>query len=92
MRPRLRRANPVCEACKHGFEVTYKKPQELRRYLNRAGRIMPRRLSRMCAKHQRRLNQEIKRARTMAMLPYQLEESVPIGGERQGRGGRRFSR
>ena len=81
-----------CEVCKHGLEVTYKKPQELRRFLNRAGRILPRRLSRMCAKHQRVLNLEIKRARTMALLPYQLEESAPIGNERGrgGRGGRRF--
>jgi len=53
--------------------VTYKRPEELRRYMNRLGKILPRRVSRLCAKHQRRLSREIKRARVMALLPYEVE-------------------
>lgn len=90
MRMRSRRKQ-VCDVCKHKLELSYKKPQELRRYVNRVGKILPRRVSRMCAKHQRAVSKEIKRARVMALLPYQLEESSS-GDERKGRrggGGRR---
>jgi len=68
-----RKPRRVCEVCKHGIELTYKRPEELRRYMNRLGKILPRRVSRLCAKHQRRLSREIKRARVMALLPYEVE-------------------
>jgi small subunit ribosomal protein S18 len=89
MRLRSKRKQ-VCDICKHKLVLSYKKPQELRRYVNRVGKILPRRVSRMCAKHQRAVSKEIKRARVMALLPYQLEEST-TGDERKGRrgGGRR---
>jgi len=68
-----RKPRQRCEICKHNVELTYKRPEELRRYMNRLGKILPRRVSRLCAKHQRVLSREIKRARVMALLPYEVE-------------------
>lgn len=73
MSPMRRKPRQTCEICKHNIELTYKRPEELRRYMNRLGKILPRRVSRMCAKHQRVLSREVKRARTMALLPYVVE-------------------
>ncbi len=53
--------------------LTYKQPDELKRYMNKLGKILPRRASRLCAKHQRQLSREVKRARKMALLPYEVE-------------------
>jgi len=71
--PMRRKPRQTCEICKHSIELTYKRPEELRRYMNRLGKILPRRVSRLCAKHQRVLSREIKRARNMALLPYVIE-------------------
>jgi len=68
-----RKPRQVCELCKHDIELSYKRPEELRRYMNRLGKILPRRVSRLCARHQRVLSREIKRARVMALLPYEVE-------------------
>ena len=59
-----------CKICEHNIELTYKRPEELKRYMNRLGKILPRRATHFCTKHQRRLSREIKRARKMALLPY----------------------
>ena len=50
--------------------IDYKDVARLRRYLTERGKIMPRRMSGTCAKHQRHLAMAIKRARVMALLPY----------------------
>lgn len=50
--------------------VDYKDPNALRRYTSSYGKIVPRRKSGVCSKHQRMLSEAIKRARTMALLPY----------------------
>lgn len=73
MNPVRRKPRQMCEVCKHSIELTYKRPEELRRYVNRLGKILPRRVSRLCAKHQRRVSREIRRARVMALLPYVVE-------------------
>ena len=52
----------------------YKEPEFLRRYITEGGKIMPRRISRLSAKQQRQLAREIKRARTLALLPYSVSE------------------
>ncbi len=62
-----------CRVCEHGLELTYKQPDELKRYMNKLGKILPRRATRLCAKHQRQLSREVKRARKMALLPYEVE-------------------
>ena len=50
--------------------VDYKDANALRRYTSSYGKIVPRRRSGVCAKHQRMLSEAIKRARIMALLPY----------------------
>ncbi len=60
-----------CRFKKNGIKyVDYKDPEFLKRFLNEQGKILPRRITGTCAKHQRRLALEIKRARALGMLPY----------------------
>lgn len=51
-------------------EVDYKDSNALRRYTSSYGKIVPRRKSGVCSKHQRMVSEAIKRARIMALLPY----------------------
>lgn len=61
----------VCRYCADtSLEINYKDPKSLRYFITERGKIIPRRLSGCCAKHQRTLTHEIKRARTIAFLPY----------------------
>ena len=53
--------------------LTYKNPELLRRFLGENGKIIPRRISGVNAFYQRRLTEEIKRARHLAILPYSSE-------------------
>jgi small subunit ribosomal protein S18 len=50
--------------------LDYKRPAELKQFMNRLGKILPRRATRLCAKHQRQLGVQINRARKIALLPY----------------------
>jgi small subunit ribosomal protein S18 len=59
-----------CRVCEQKLRLDYKKPEELKQYMNRLGKILPKRATRLCAKHQRRLGIEINRARKLALLPY----------------------
>lgn len=59
----------VCQMCA-GKSVDYKDPMILNKYINEKGKILPRRMTGACAKHQRHIAREIKRARFMALLPY----------------------
>ena len=54
--------------------LDYKQPEELKRYLNEYGRIRPRRQTRLGPADQRKLAREVKRARHLALLPYQGQE------------------
>jgi small subunit ribosomal protein S18 len=61
----------VCRFCADAsLEIDYKDPRTLRYFVTERGKIIPRRLSGCCARHQRALNHAIKRARTIALLPY----------------------
>ncbi len=51
-------------------ELSYKDDKFLLKFLTERGKIVPRRASGMCAKHQRQLSTAIKRARFLALLPY----------------------
>jgi small subunit ribosomal protein S18 len=59
-----------CPFCQSGNLPDYKKPEALRGYLTDRGRIVSRVRSGVCAKHQRYLAREIKRARYLALLPF----------------------
>jgi len=61
----------VCYFCKNKDAVIdYKDVNLMRRFISESGKITPRRFSGTCARHQRKLSTEIKRARQMALIPY----------------------
>lgn len=53
--------------------IDYKDINKLRKYITERGKILPRRISGACAKHQRELTSAIKRARNIALLPFTTE-------------------
>jgi len=53
--------------------IDYKDVNHLRRYINERGKILPRRMTGNCAKHQRQLGEAIKRARAIALLPFTVD-------------------
>lgn len=59
-----------CFFCQEGKEPDYKEPSTLRGYMSERGRILARARTGVCAKHQRRLDQQIKRARFLGYLPF----------------------
>ncbi|MBO5769766.1 MAG: 30S ribosomal protein S18 [Spirochaetales bacterium] len=61
----------VCKFCQGSAPADYKNPDMLRRYITERGKILPARITGTCAKHQRALNREIKRARVLAYLPFE---------------------
>lgn len=64
----------VCMFCVDKVEhIDYKDTAKLRRYVSERGKIVPRRISGNCAKHQRQLTVAIKRARQIALLPFVSE-------------------
>jgi small subunit ribosomal protein S18 len=60
----------VCKFCMQKLKIDYKDADVLRRFVTERGKILPRRITGTCAKHQRALAQAIKRARFLALLPY----------------------
>lgn len=64
----------VCSFCIDKVEsIDYKDVNRLRRYITERGKIIPRRISGNCARHQRQLTIAIKRARNIALLPFTSE-------------------
>ncbi|GAA0079227.1 30S ribosomal protein S18 [Clostridium sp. CTA-5] len=64
----------VCAFCADKAEsIDYKDINKLRKYVTERGKILPRRISGTCAKHQRQLTDSIKRARNIALLPFTTE-------------------
>ena len=64
----------VCVFCQEKVEVIdYKDVARLRKFITEGGKIVPRRMSGTCAKHQRELSKAIKRARIAALLPFKGE-------------------
>ena len=60
----------VCKFCIQKLKIDYKEPDTLRRFITERGKILPRRITGTCAKHQRALALSIKQARTIALLPF----------------------
>jgi small subunit ribosomal protein S18 len=64
----------ICSFCVDKVEsIDYKDVSKLRKYITERGKILPRRISGNCAKHQRQLTIAIKRARNIALLPFTTE-------------------
>lgn len=64
----------VCSFCVDKVEhIDYKDAGKLRRFITERGKILPRRISGNCAKHQRQVTLAIKRVRNIALLPFTAE-------------------
>ena len=76
-RDRVRRPRrKVCQCCvDHVDTIDYKDIAALRRFVSERGKILPRRVTGTCAKHQRKINLAIKRARAIALLPVSADSS-----------------
>jgi small subunit ribosomal protein S18 len=72
---RMKRAKKkVCSFCiDKADSIDYKDINKLRKYVTERGKILPRRISGNCAKHQRQLTDAVKRARNIALLPFTTE-------------------
>ena len=69
-----KRRKRTCRFCEHGVDyIDYKDEKLLKRLLSDRGKILPRRITGNCAKHQRILTQALKRARHLALLPFTAE-------------------
>ena len=71
----VRRRKKVCVFCGKDNVIDYKDINKLKRYISERGKILPRRITGNCAKHQRALTVAIKRARHLAMMPH-LERAI----------------
>ena len=61
----------VCVMCADkNMVLDYKNAEQLKKFINEKGKILPRRATGACAKHQRRITATVKRARHIAVLPY----------------------
>ena len=70
-RPVNRRRRKICIFCADKVDfIDYKDSNKLKKFISERGKILPRRVSGTCAKHQRELTTGIKRARNMALLPF----------------------
>lgn len=68
-----KRVKKVCYYCVHKVEPNYKNVSNVQRMTTDRGKIVPRRLTGTCSKHQRKLALSIKRARYMAFIPFVAE-------------------
>lgn len=64
-----RKKKRICQMCA-GKSVDYKDTMIVSKYINEKGKILPRRMTGACAKHQRHIAQQIKHARFMALIPF----------------------
>lgn len=60
----------VCRFCANKAAISYKDPDGLRRFTTERGKILPRRITGTCAKHQRELARAIKRSRAICLMPF----------------------
>lgn len=65
----FRRKKKICQMCA-GKSVDYKDVEIIRKYTNEKDKIVPRRVTGACARHQRHIATQVKRARFMALIPF----------------------
>ncbi len=71
MQPKRFQRRKFCRFCSEKIEfIDYKNTKVLRNYLTERGKVLPRRMTGTCAKHQRELSEAIKRARSIALLAF----------------------
>jgi small subunit ribosomal protein S18 len=65
----------TCKFCEDkNLKIDYKNPNVLRDFITERGKILPRRITGTCSRHQRQLSVEIKRARMIALLPFTVHD------------------
>lgn len=64
-----RKRKKICQMCA-GKDVDYKNVDVMKKYINESGKMLPRRVTGACAKHQREIAKQVKRARFVALIPY----------------------
>lgn len=69
-KPRTQAFKKSCMFCKKDFDINYKNIELVARYISSKGKVTSRRISGNCAKHQRKITVEIKKARFLSLLPY----------------------
>ena len=69
----MHRRKKVCVFCGKEKALDYKDVATLKKYVSERGKILPRRITGNCAKHQRALTVAVKRARHVALMPYTAE-------------------
>ena len=69
----IRIRKKVCVFCGKDNTIDYKDTAKLKKYVSERGKILPRRITGTCAKHQRALTVAVKRARHVALMPYTVE-------------------
>lgn len=71
---RFRPRKKVCAFCKDkNRTIDYKDVESMKSFINERGKILPRRVTGTCAAHQRQVTINVKRARQVALLPYQVD-------------------
>ena len=66
----MHRRKKVCVFCGKDHNIDYKDIAMFKKYVSESGKILPRRITGNCAKHQREITVAVKRARHLAMMPY----------------------
>ena len=70
----IRRRKKVCVFCgEKSAPIDFKDVARLKKYVSERGKILPRRITGNCAKHQRALTVAVKRARHISLMPYTME-------------------
>ena len=73
-RTNVRRRKKVCVFCgENAQQIDYKDAALLKKYVSERGKILPRRITGTCAKHQRAITVAVKRARHVAIMPYTVD-------------------
>ena len=73
-RTNVRRRRKVCVFCgENAQQIDYKDAATLKKYVSERGKILPRRITGTCAKHQRAITVAVKRARHIALMPYSVD-------------------
>lgn len=67
----MRRSAKTCPLCENGVrQINYKDDRTVGRFITEQGKILARRMTGICARHQRQLGTAVKRARYLALVPY----------------------
>lgn len=79
MQKRYKTRKRVCSFCADKVDhIDYKDINKLKKYITERGKILPRRITGNCAKHQRQLTKAIKMARQVALLPYNADRKSVV--------------